>query len=98
MPLTDLALHNTYDPDRCPDLVGEFYSPALAESVAYDRDTFTFTAKGLVAAAAGLVGLLRNDGRVRIVSANPQDCQRRHDRPSLTATSKHCWTPCRRRT
>ena len=67
MPLTGLPLRDTYDPDGCPDLVGEFYSPVLAESVAYDRDTFTFTARGLVAAAAGLAGLLRNDGRVRIV-------------------------------
>ena len=67
MPLTDLSLRDTYDPDVCPDPVGEFYSPTLAESVTYDRDTFTFTAKGLTAAAAGLAGLLRNDGRVRIV-------------------------------
>ena len=67
MPLTDLNLRRTYDPDVCPDPVGEFYSPALAESVAYDRNTFTFTANGLVAAAAGLAGLLRNDGRVRII-------------------------------
>ena len=40
---------------------------SLSESVAYDRNTFTFTANGLVAAAAGLAGLLRNDGRVRII-------------------------------
>ena len=67
MPLTDLMLRQTYDPDTCSDPVAEFYSPALAESVAYDRDTFTFNARGLVAAAAGLAGLLRNDGRVRII-------------------------------
>ena len=67
MPLTDLTLRQTYDPDTCPDLVAEFYSPALAESVAYDRDTFTFNGNGLTSAAAGLAGLLRNDGRVRII-------------------------------
>lgn len=67
MPLTDLALRPEYDPDICPDVVGEFYAPALAQSVAYDRCTFTFTAAGLVAAAAGLAGLLRNDGRVRVI-------------------------------
>ena len=67
MPLTDLDLRDTYDPDTCPDPVAEFYSPALAESVAYNRDTFTFNARGLAAAAAGLAGLLRNDGRVRII-------------------------------
>ena len=67
MPLTDLTLLPTYDPDLCADPVQDFYAPALAESVAYDRDTFTFTAQGLVAAAAGLAGLLRNDGKVRII-------------------------------
>ena len=67
MPLTDLTLRQTYDPDVCPNPVAEFYSPALAASVAYDRNTYTFTANGLIAAAAGLAGLLRNDGRVRIV-------------------------------
>ena len=67
MPLTSLTLRETYDPDVCPDPVKEFYSPALAESVAYDRSTFTFTAKGLIAAAAGLAGFLRNKGRVRII-------------------------------
>ena len=67
MPLTDLTLRQTYDPDVCPNPVSEFYSPALAESVTYDRNTFTFTANGLIAAAAGLAGLLRNDGHVRII-------------------------------
>ncbi len=58
MPLTDLTFRQTYDSDVCSDPVAEFYSPVLAESVAYDRNTFT---------ANGLAGLLRNDGRVRII-------------------------------
>ena len=67
MALTDLSLRPIYDPEVSPDPVGEFYSPALAESVAYDRNTFTFTVHGLIAAAAGLSGLLRNNGCVRII-------------------------------
>ena len=67
MALTSLSFRPAYDPDVCRDPVGEFYAPALGESVAYDRDTFTFTANGLAAAAVGLAGLLRNDGRVRII-------------------------------
>ena len=67
MPLKDLSFRQTYDPESCPDPVAEFYSPALAESVAYARSTFTFNAKGLAAAAAGLAGLLRNEGYVRII-------------------------------
>ena len=79
MPLTNLAFRPAYDPDICQDPVTAFYSPALAASVAYDRSTFTFTAKGLIAAAAGLAGLLRNDGKVRIIceptQLSPEICQ-----------------------
>ena len=67
MPLRDLDLQPSYDPDSCPDIVGQFYAPALGESVAYDRATYTFSATGLASAAAGLAGLLRNGGRVRLI-------------------------------
>ena len=67
MPLRDLPIRPDYRPDVCPDPVAEFYAPALAESVAYDRATYTFSANGLASAAAGLAGLLRNDGRVRLI-------------------------------
>ena len=67
MTLRDLNLRSSYDPDSCPQIVAEFYSPTLAQSVRYDRATFTFTAHGLAAAAAGLAGLLRNNGGVRII-------------------------------
>ena len=67
MSLTDLNPCRTYDPEVCPDPVAEFYSSALSRSVAYDRNAFTFTANEMVAAAAGLDGLLRNDERVCII-------------------------------
>lgn len=67
MPLRDLDLQLQYDPDSCPDVVGQFYAPALGESVSYDRATYTFSAAGLSSAAAGLAGLLRNGGRVRLI-------------------------------
>ena len=67
MPLRDLDLQPYYDPDSCPDVVGQFYAPALGESVAYDRATYTFSAAGLSSAAAGLAGLLRNGGTVRLI-------------------------------
>lgn len=79
MPLTDLNLRRTYDPETCPDPVTEFYAPALAQAIAYDRTTFTFSAQGLAAAAAGLAGLLNNAGKVRIIcepkELNEPTCQ-----------------------
>ena len=67
MPLRHLPIRLDYRPDVSPDPVAEFYAPALAESVAYDRATYAFSANGLSSAAAGLAGLLRNDGRVRLI-------------------------------
>jgi len=67
MPLRNLPIRLDYRPDVSPDPVAEFYAPALAESVAYDRATYTFSANGLASAAVGLAGLLRNDGRVRLI-------------------------------
>ena len=67
MPLRNLQIRLDYRPDVSPDPVAEFYAPALAESVAYDRATYTFSANGLASAAAGLAGLLRNGGRVRLI-------------------------------
>ena len=67
MPLRHLPIRLDYRPDVCPDPVAEFYAPALAESVAYDRATYAFSANGLASAAAGLAGLLRNNGRVRLI-------------------------------
>ncbi len=67
MPLRDLPIRLDYRPDVSPDPVAEFYAPALAESVAYDRATYAFSANGLASAAAGLAGLLRNNGYVRLI-------------------------------
>lgn len=67
MTLRDLPLSTSYTPDSCPDLIAGFYAPALAAGVRYDRATYTFSANGLAAAAAGIAGLLRNDGRIRLI-------------------------------
>ena len=67
MTLRDLTFAASYTPDTCPDLIAGFYAPALAAAVRYDRATYTFTASGLAAAAAGIAGLLRNGGRIRLI-------------------------------
>ena len=67
MSLTDLNLEAVYNHGNCPDLVAGLYEPLLARAVRYDRTTYTFTAQGLIAAAAGAAGLIRNGGRIRLI-------------------------------
>ena len=67
MALTDLTLQPDYDRDNCPDIVAEFYVPALAQAVRYDRTTYTFSAGGLAAAARGLERFLEHDGHIRLI-------------------------------
>ena len=67
LPLTDLNLRPVYNHGNCPDLLAGLYEPLLAQAVRYDRTTYTFTAEGLIAAAAGTASLIRNGGRIRLI-------------------------------
>ena len=67
MPLTDLLLRLDYTPENCADFVADFYEPALAQAVRYDRATYTFSPAGLQTAARGVAGLLANNGNIRII-------------------------------
>ena len=67
MPLTDIPFRLAYTPENCADFVAEFYEPALAQAVRYDRTTYTFSADGLKTAARGIAGLLANGGRIRLI-------------------------------
>ena len=49
------------------DLVRLFYVPALEDAERYDRLTGYFNAGALALAARGIEGLVRNDGRMRLV-------------------------------
>jgi len=55
-----------YTPDD-GDLVTQFYVPALECAVRYDRLTGYFQAKALTLAARGIEGLVRNNGRMRLL-------------------------------
>ena len=67
MSLRDLSFQTSYNPDNCPDIIGRLYEPALAESVRYDRTTFGFSPTGLMDAATGVAGLIRNGGRIQLI-------------------------------
>ena len=82
MSLKDLDLKPVYNHSTCPDMIGGLYEPLLQEAVRYDRTTYTFTAKGLIAAAAGTAGLIRNGGRIRLIcdhTVRPDILQALHD-------------------
>jgi len=56
-----------YNHGNCPDLLSGLYEPLLAQAVRYDRTTYTFTAEGLIAAAAGAANFVRNGGSIRLI-------------------------------
>ena len=55
-----------YTPDD-GDLVKLFYLPALRDAKRYDRLTGYFSASALTLAARGIEGLVRNEGRMRLI-------------------------------
>ena len=65
--LRQLPLRYVYNRNNCPDLLGDFYIPALRTAVEYDRATYTFNGRTLSVAAAGIAGLINNGGRMRLV-------------------------------
>ena len=64
--LTDRVWKTKYDSDT-ESLVKEFYEPALERAVRYDRATGFFSAKVMTLAMRGLEGLIRNQGRMRLI-------------------------------
>lgn len=66
MLLPDLSLAKKYSP-ASGNLLHKFYIPVLQCSVRYDRATGFFSAKTLVAAAAGVKGLIENNGKMRLL-------------------------------
>ena len=75
MSLRGLTFQLSYNPDNCPDIVKHLYEPALSESVRYDRTTYGFSPNGLISAAVGIAGLIRNDGRIHLVCDQSLDHQ-----------------------
>ena len=63
----DLTILPEYTVDGASDIIAAFYAPALAASVLYWRTTFKFSMSGLAQAAAGIAGLIRNDGHMRVI-------------------------------
>ena len=66
MPFRDLNLKPGYD-SGTDNLVEDFYIPLLKESVVYDRIAGFFTSSSLAIAAEGIAGLIKNNGKMRLL-------------------------------
>ena len=64
--LQDRAWKTKYTTDD-GDLVSSFYVPALECAKRYDRTTGYFSASALTLAARGIAGLVRNEGKMRLI-------------------------------
>ncbi len=66
MNLQELTLKRSYDSDA-DDILNDFYIPALSASVSYDRLAGFFSSSSLAVAARGILGLVENDGTMRMI-------------------------------
>lgn len=75
MSFKDINISYSYETGK-DDPVNEFYVPLLAQSVSYDRIAGFFSSSSLAIAARGLGGLIRNNGKMRLLACpklNPDD-------------------------
>src|ERR1700728_1373412 len=70
MAFTDIALKGIYRTNT-NSLIHDFYLPALSHAKQYDRAVGFFSSSMLAEAALGLSGLVKNQGRMRLLIGHP---------------------------
>lgn len=68
MSFKDLVLKQNYE-SGIDDLVNDFYNPVLQKAKQYDRIAGFFSSSSLAIAAKGIAGLIKNDGKMRIIAS-----------------------------
>lgn len=63
----DLYIKSSYDTFQ-DDLLNDFYIPVLEHAKRYDRISGFFSSTALAVAARGIVGLIRNGGKMRLLT------------------------------
>lgn len=66
MGLREIKFKNSYDSDS-EDVLFDFYIPGLAKAIEYRRLAGFFSSSVLAAAAKGIAGLVRNNGKMKLV-------------------------------
>ncbi|MEH7131406.1 hypothetical protein V7103_24860 [Neobacillus drentensis] len=51
------------------NIINDFYIPALNKSIRYDRAVGFFSSTALIEITKGLSGLIRNDGKIRLIAS-----------------------------
>lgn len=69
LPYRELDLKTSYE-SGVDDLVQEFYVPVLSCATSYDRIAGFFSSSSLAIAARGIVGLIKNRGKMRLLASN----------------------------
>ena len=67
--LTSCDFLGSYDTNFTDDIIDEFYNPALSNSISYDRMSGYFTSGSLSLAARGIVNLIKNEGKMRVLTS-----------------------------
>jgi len=71
MSFLDVELQSTYDSGYGDfNVVSHFYTPVLEQSLKYDRVAGYFSSKVFASAARGVAGLVRNGGKMRLVTSH----------------------------
>lgn len=71
MSFRDIELLGSYDSGFGDfDVVKQFYTPVLEQSLKYDRVAGYFSSKVFASAARGVAGLVRNGGKMRLVTSH----------------------------
>lgn len=87
MGLRNLNIAHSYETLDDVDPVAEFYIPALAQSVEYDRSVGFFSSASLALAARGIAGLIKNKGKMRLV-VSPHLAEK--DIEAIRLAGEHC--------
>ena len=77
MSFIDLQLKPEYR-SLLDDVIKEFYTPVLTESVRYKRAVGFFSSSALVELTNGIIGLLKNGGKIELVASpklSPEDIE-----------------------
>lgn len=67
MSFRELEIKSSYNSDE-DDILNDFYNPVLANSVEYCRLAGFFSSSALAVAARGIQGLLKNDGKIKLIA------------------------------
>jgi len=68
MGFRDLDIKNSYSSDD-DDVLNDFYIPVLSEAIDYKRLTGFFFSSSLAVAAKGIINLIENEGKMKIITS-----------------------------